>query len=66
MMSHHSDIEVSQKLLELFQSGMMGLKYICTQTGLEFHQVNQIVRDKTLERIDPETKEKLIKFLYGS
>ena len=65
-MNHHSDTEISEKLLELFQSGMVGLKYICTQTGLEFHQVNQIMRDKTLERIEPEQREKLRKFLYGS
>jgi hypothetical protein len=60
-----SDIQISEKLLEVFSSGMMMLSYICKQTTLEFHQVNQVMRDKNLDKITPEKKEKLMLFLYG-
>ena len=60
-----SETQICEKLHEVFSSGMMTLSYICKQTSLEFPQVNQVMRDKNLDRISEDQKEKLKLFLYG-
>jgi len=58
-----SDAEISSRLLLVFQSGMYSLGQLCGYTGLEFHRINQIMRDGSLEKLNDEEKEKLIKFI---
>lgn len=49
--------------MEYFHAGMFTLKQIREATGLEFHQINAIMRDGEFVRIEPEQKQKLIKLL---
>jgi hypothetical protein len=61
-----TDREIASLLLEYFHAGRFTIKQICASTGLMFHQVNAIMRDGELVRIEDEQKEKLIKLLYGN
>lgn len=61
-----TDREIASLLLEYFHAGRFTIKQICASTGLEFHQVNAIMRDGELVRIEEEQKQKLIQLIYGS
>ena len=58
-----TDREIASMLMEYFHAGKFTIKQICESTGLEFHQINAIMRDGELVRIEDEQKQKLIKLL---
>lgn len=66
LINNLTDPEIASLLLEYFHAGRFTVKQIRELTGLEFHQVNAIMRDGEFARIEPEQKEKLIKLLYGN
>lgn len=61
-----TDPEIASLLMEYFHAGRFTVKQICDSTGLEFHQVNAIMRDGELVRIEDQVKQKLIRLLYGN
>lgn len=61
-----TDREIASMLMEYFQAGKFTIKQICESTGLEFHQINAIMRDGELVRIEDVQKQKLINLIYGN
>ena len=58
-----TDSEIAEKLLAHLQMGWLTLSKIRQETTLEFHQINAIMRDGELVRIEDVQKQKLIKLL---
>lgn len=58
-----TDPEIADKLLAHLQMGWLTLSKIRSETTLEFHQINAIMRDKEFIRIEEDQKQKLIKLL---
>lgn len=57
------DCYYTDKLLDLFNSGFYSLAQLKKITGLEFWELNQIMRDRTMELLNEEQITKIKNFV---